>query len=83
MFPKYGTRDRGQRKFAVDIARAAGEGYVNRELPMTEVKGRMCGEKHQLAMVHMIYTIVRGQSEVVPAELPRSLLRERVWLTRY
>ena len=40
----YTTRDRGQRKFAVDIALAFGSGYINRKLPMTEVEGRICVE---------------------------------------
>ena len=33
------TRDRGQRKFAVDIPRAAGEGYIYCKLPLTSVSG--------------------------------------------
>ena len=35
---------------------------------------------YQLAMVHMLYTTVRGQSQVVSRELLQPLLRDRVWL---
>ena len=47
---------------------------------MIKVKGHMCGQIYQLAKVHMSYTIVCGQSEVIYGELLRPLLHERVWL---
>ena len=50
-------RDRGQRKFAVDIARAEGEGYIYCKLPMTEVEGSIVRHIHRLTMIHIIYLI--------------------------
>ena len=58
---EYTTRDRGQRKFAADIPRAKGEGYIYCKLPMTEVKGSMIRRIHHLTMVHIIFTIVHRQ----------------------
>ena len=36
---EYTTEVRGQRKFEVNIARAAGEGYIDLKLPMTDDRG--------------------------------------------
>ena len=51
------TRDRGQRKFAVDIALAFGSGYIYCKLPMTEVEGSIVHHIHRLIMIHIIYLI--------------------------
>ena len=40
----YATLDLGHRKFAVDMARAEGEGHINRKLPLTSVSGRIYAE---------------------------------------
>ena len=60
VYGEYTTRDRGQRKFVVDISRTKGKGYIYCKLPMTEVEGSMIRDIHHLTMVHIIYTIVRG-----------------------
>ena len=51
-------------KFAVDILRAAGEGYI---LPMTEVEGSMIRDIHHLTMVHNYNRHYTAQADYVQA----------------
>ena len=65
VFSVYATRDRGQRKFAVDMARAEGEGHINCKLPMTEVEGRI--DTGNTPISHGLYNICHGNAMTTPA----------------